>query len=66
MIYSLFFSILIDKCLFIVFDIESFYTSILLDLFNKNIKFASTEQPIGDNETKKYKAIKRNIVALRK
>ena len=38
----------------------------LLDLFNKNIKFASTEQPIGDNETKKYKAIKRNIVALRK
>lgn len=38
----------------------------LLDLFNKNIKFASTGQPIGDNETKKYKAIKRNFVALRK
>ena len=40
------------QCTFIVFDIESFYPSISLDLFNKALKFAKEVIPIADSDLK--------------
>ena len=40
------------QCTFIVFDIESFYPSISLDLFDKALKFAKEIVPIADNDLK--------------
>ena len=41
-----------QQCAFIVFDIESFYPSISIDLFNKALKFAQEITPIADNDMK--------------
>ena len=41
-----------QQCTFIVFNIESFYPSISLDLFNKTLKFAKEIIPIADSDLK--------------
>ena len=41
-----------QECTFLVFDIESFYPSISLDLFNKALKFAKEIIPIADSDLK--------------
>ena len=41
-----------QQCTFIVFDIESFYPSISLDLFNKALKFAKEIIPTADSDLK--------------
>ena len=41
-----------QQCIFIVFDIESFYPSISLDLFNKALKFAKEIIPTADSDLK--------------
>ena len=39
-----------QQCTFIVFDIESFYPSISLDVFNKPFKFGKEIIPIADSD----------------
>ena len=41
-----------QQCAFNVFDIESIYPSISIDLFNKALKFAQEIIPIADNNMK--------------
>ena len=41
-----------QQCTFIVFDIESFYPSISLDLYDKALKFAKEIMPIADSDLK--------------
>ena len=41
-----------QQCTFIVFNIESFYPSISLDLFKKTLKFAKEIIPIADSDLK--------------
>ena len=41
-----------QQCIFIVFNIESFYPSMSLDLFHKALKFANETRPIADSDLK--------------
>ena len=41
-----------QQCTFIVFDIDSFYPSISLDLFDKALKFVKEIIPIADSDLK--------------